>query len=459
MVSNSQNDNNKIRVIQYLGSKLRIIDNINDEIKEIADEGSVVCDLFSGSGVVSNKLAQNYTVYANDIQEYSKLITKVLLCIDKNKINTLTFKDIVDTSYYKNNLNKLNKIFEEPLKYEKEILENNDYDKFAELNELGVFYDKSELENENIDMAKKIFGRSIEIFDLEKINEIAKTREYYALFSIYYSNGYFSLQQSIEIDSLRYALDNMLKNKEIDQYTYDMLLVCLLHSVSEVVSSVGKNFAQPIKVTNKDGEIKDFAIKRCIKDRKLKIKDYFQPMLENLETLNVCADNNKVFSKDAIKLLDIDEMKDVDLFYLDPPYTIDHYSRFYHILETLVKYDYPKLEKKTYLGKKRIMNGRYRDDRFQSNFSIPSKGLDEFKELIGKIKKLKADIVLSYSDSDQDLDTRKRVVNKEDLISILKDNYSSVEVKSLNHRYRKLSHKTSNRKEINNSEMLIICRD
>ncbi|MDU1022887.1 MAG: DNA adenine methylase [Peptoniphilus harei] len=457
-INKNELTNKEIRVIQYLGSKLKIVDNISYEIKKIIDEGSVVCDLFSGSGVVSNKLAQDFIVYANDIQEYSKLITKVLLCVDKNKTNSITYKDIIDSSYYRFNISKLSRIFEKPLKYEKDIFESKDYKKFAELNELGVFYDKSELDNKNKKIADEIFGESLGIFNLNKIKEISTTKEYYALFSIYYSNGYFSLQQSIEIDSIRFALDKMLENKVVDQYTYELLLVCLLHSVSEIVSSVGKNFAQPIKVTDKNGKIKDFAVKRCMRDRGLKIEEYFQTMLTTLESLNVSSDNNKVFSEDSTKLLDLEEMKNVNLFYLDPPYTIDHYSRFYHVLETLVKYDYPCLEEKVFKGEKRIMNGRYRDDRFQSKYSIPSKGLAEFKELIEKIGKLDADIVLSYSDSDDNLDTRKRVVSKDELISILKENYSFVEVKNLNHRYRKLSHKSSNRKELNNSEMLIICK-
>jgi adenine-specific DNA-methyltransferase len=45
--------------------------------------------------------------------------------------------------------------------------------------------------------------------------------------------------------------------------------------------------------------------------------------------------------------------------YADPPYAPVHYSRFYHALETLVKYDYPAIEHK----------GRYRIDRHQSPFS------------------------------------------------------------------------------------------
>ena len=104
------------------------------------------------------------------------------------------------------------------------------------------------------------------------------------------------------------------------------------------------------------------------------------------------------------------------------------------------------------------MNGKYRDDRFQSNYCIPSKGYDEFERLISKIHSLGARIVMSYSEDDSDKDTRKRVINKQELVEMLKKYYTNVCVKNLKHRYKKLSAKDNNRKEMNNSELLIICR-
>ena len=66
--------------------------------------------------------------------------------------------------------------------------------------------------------------------------------------------------------------------------------------------------------------------------------------------------------------------------------------------------------------------------------------------------------MLSYSDDDSEKDTRKRVVSKKELINILNKYYKSVSVKTIDHRYRKLSAKNDNRKEMNNGELLIICK-
>jgi len=48
-------------------------------------------------------------------------------------------------------------------------------------------------------------------------------------------------------------------------------------------------------------------------------------------------------------------------WYLDPPYTADQYSRFYHLLETLARGDRPGIDS---------VKARYRSDRFRSAFSL-----------------------------------------------------------------------------------------
>ena len=153
------------------------------------------------------------------------------------------------------------------------------------------------------------------------------------------------MQQCIEIDSLRKAIDELAKQDLYASKDKQVLLVCLLHALSETVSSVGKNFAQPIKVIDGKGNIKKFAINRCMRDRKLHIEDSFHSILNEINAdRELLSKDNSVYKLDALKFLDEVNLSQVQTFYLDPPYTIDHYSRFYHVLETLVEYDYPELE-------------------------------------------------------------------------------------------------------------------
>lgn len=451
----SINVKEKIRVIQYLGSKVNILDAIEKEIKKITPEHGTVVDLFSGTGVVSSYLADSYRVIANDVQEYSSLITGVLI---KNSRSLIGYDDLINSEAYKNNKDELCKYFKDILEYEQQVIENNDTELLAKLCECNVFYNGENISDTSRDELKKIFGESINMFTDESIEKFKNDRDIYALFTLYYSNSYFSVEQCIEIDSIRKAIDMIETNSTENSVTKKILMVCLLHAVSEIVSSVGKNFAQPIKVVDGSGKIKTFAINRCMRDRKLKIEDPFKEMLEILNRRRkIYSDSNKAYTLDSFEAIEITEIKAADTFYLDPPYTIDHYSRFYHVLETLVKYDYPILEEKKYNGKIYLMNGRYRNDRFQSNYCIPSKGKMEFEKLIETISSTGANIIMSYSDSDDNQDTRKRVVSKVELMELLKKNYPNVKMRNISHRYRKLSSKNSNRKELDDGELLFIC--
>ena len=45
------------RTLNYLGSKFRLLDFIEENILKVTKEGEGVCDLFAGSGCVSYKLS------------------------------------------------------------------------------------------------------------------------------------------------------------------------------------------------------------------------------------------------------------------------------------------------------------------------------------------------------------------------------------------------------------------
>lgn len=97
---------------------------------------------------------------------------------------------------------------------------------------------------------------------------------------------------------------------------------------------------------------------------------------------------NRIFQEETTHLLErLSWLKTrPGIVYADPPYTSDHYSRYYHLYDTLLKYDYPDA----------IGIGRYRSDRFISDFSIKTKILAAMNRLISNTAKLGARLVLSY---------------------------------------------------------------
>ena len=72
------------QIITYIGNKRRIINYITDKIKDILKElntdKAVICDLFSGSGVVARNLKQfSSRLYVNDLEKYSSIINECYL--------------------------------------------------------------------------------------------------------------------------------------------------------------------------------------------------------------------------------------------------------------------------------------------------------------------------------------------------------------------------------------------
>ncbi len=74
------------------------------------------------------------------------------------------------------------------------------------------------------------------------------------------------------------------------------------------------------------------------------------------------------------------------VIYADPPYSRAQYSRYYHLLETLVLYDYPDCNDK----------GRYRADRVQTAFSLKSKVIAAMDAFFGAAAQTGGKLYLSY---------------------------------------------------------------
>ena len=68
-----------VKTVHYLGSKARMLSPIKRYIDELTHGNGRICDLFCGSGVVSEYLLQQYDVLAVDIQNYSKVYCEARL--------------------------------------------------------------------------------------------------------------------------------------------------------------------------------------------------------------------------------------------------------------------------------------------------------------------------------------------------------------------------------------------
>ena len=103
--------------------------------------------------------------------------------------------------------------------------------------------------------------------------------------------------------------------------------------------------------------------------------------------------NHKIIVEDYISCLN--NLEERTTVYADPPYCLVHYSRFYHILETMVLYDYPEIQTKNGM----YVKGRYRVDRHQSPFCIRTQVQKAFDDMFSVVKRKNNSLVLSYSDT------------------------------------------------------------
>ena len=456
-------NNNKFkepfRPIQYLGSKLKLVNEIS-EIIESNKTSNTVCDIFSGSGVVSHYLANKNNVVSIDIQYYSKIITSALT--DGVKFTEDEINDFINDSINNNSIFELNKIYEPLISLENKLLESKleseiDKLKFAEFVENCSVY--SYLNSDIINIKNKetsLVDEHLLKFK-ERFNETPEFIKNISYCSLYFGGVYFSFKQAVLIDALLFKINN-LKNDNPEKYT--TLLAALLSTLSEIVSTVGKQFAQPMKLTDKNNKPKNLLASRTYKDRNYEVLLIFKKYISEYSKYCFSNANNKAFAMDFNDYLNTTS-DNIGCFYADPPYTIDHYSRFYHILETISLYDYPELAKmnKSNSGNV-IMKGLYRLDRYQSPFCIPSKVKEAFDKLFKGTSKFNCPLLLSYSPFEDKTDNRPRLLTIDEIILLGKKYYNNIRIIELKeHKHKKLNKNENNSETIRNGEVMILFKN
>jgi len=432
------------RAIHYLGSKLRMLEFIKSVADDEDPSQGAICDLFSGSGAVSQVFSASRRVIAVDIQEYSKVICTALL-------NPCSDKGVIDYGS-KIRLSPIRETLEEALQtlisYEKHITQAGQKDNdeaVCNFLESGSLY--TAIEESPSDCLP-----GLRVALKKAINSICNLDCRRPLASIYFGGIYFSFEQAVHIDVI---LEEIKKAPEKFQNT---LLAALVSTASDIVNTVGKQFAQPIRPRNRNGQVKPNLLKQLSKDRTLNVFDIFESWLEKYSNIQQSVVGHEVHRMDYKEALD-DISDDVRIVYADPPYTRDHYSRFYHALETLCLQDYPEISKTNIGGALRLSRGLYRFERHQSPFCIKSKAPGEFVNLFDKVSRKGKILMLSYSPYDKAVKSHPRVMELEQLVSIAKKYFKYVNKHSPGvFVHSKLNHTEKHLEASNTSEIVLVCR-
>ena len=408
----SQSSIDIFRPIHYLGSKLRVVSQINEIVSELyTNKSSVVCDLFSGSGTVSNYLASSFPVLANDIQEYSKIINMALLCEDSSSLDIESFIEQINKSSF----NELTEIWNPIINLEShyhELSMHGDSEGLCEIIEKGSYaaYKDSELVSTEIkktfsDIENRLKNSNFELSDM--------------IATSYFGGVYFSYTQALQLDII---LNEIKLAPEKHKNT---LKAALLSTSSDIVNTIGKHFAQPIRPRTKEGKPKKYLAKSINKDRTISVIDSFASKLSIFKSTRNNSDKNSVVKKDFIDVLKND-ISENSVIYADPPYTRDHYSRFYHVLETLSIQDTPAISTTTIRGATTPSRGIYREDRHQSPFCIKSQAPKAFDHLFRLSSQKNSSLIISYSPFDKDKAAHPRVMDIDNIISIGKKYYKNI---------------------------------
>lgn len=417
---------NTINTIQYLGSKKELLYWLVPFIESNTEKGDTILDVFAGTGSVGYALKHRNIIYSNDVQHYSYTINKAIL-------GSYDLKDL--------------KKHEEQFKRHYSANFNFLMEKIGSIveKEQIFFHDKKDVNFDDYrlwcDNTPYRYGTKVtedsEFYPLQLlIDKIDFYKEQFSLlFVSYSSNAYFGVKQCIEIDSIRYAIEKL--PKEIR----DIFLTALMSVMSYTVTST-THFAQYLKVKDQR-TFEDIVSKRKQDVNKLFWEKLYYLVTE-LEKPGF-SDDNKVFNCDYKELFSNKEIKNnsIKLIYADPPYFKEHYSRYYHLIESLVLYNYPELTFNNRINA--VTVGRYPVDRTVSDFGKKSLASKAFEILVEKSRGKEASLFISYSNNS--------IVQLDDIIEICSKYYDDVSIKSLNY-----SHSKQGRKETSKVlEYLIMC--
>lgn len=422
------------RPIHYLGSKLRLVGSIRRLVSSIGHSGDTVCDLFAGSGTAAVALAADHNVIAADIQEYSRVLCSALLQparTDEREAQTVIREAARLESDLEESLAPI-------LELEEQALANTGSapSLLCDLAEHGSLLIPP-VTNDRLSRALNDTNIRVQRYS----SALVVTR--------YFGGAYFSYRQALQLDCLLQAIGRLQGNVQ------DTYLAAVLSTASTVVNSVGKQFAQPMRPRRKDGTIKAHVVRQMRRDRCLDSRSIFRDWLTRYRQLPL-AQGHRVIRGDYRDVLG--GLKDVSVVYADPPYTRDHYSRFYHVLETIALRDAPTISATNLMGPRDASRGMYREHRHQSPFCIKSQAAIAFRELFERCRGLGASVLVSYSPFVKD--GHPRLMTVEGIEQIAKQYYRHVRAEAV----QRLTHSKLNKSELHlhasaDAEVFLVCQN
>lgn len=343
-------------VVRYMGTKRHMADHVRDTVADLKPAGRVV-DLFSGVGSVAESLRDTASVVTNDALSFTASLSRARFTGPRRRSSS---QQVVERllPVYEMRLHELEQMYALELKSEIEALKGSRADLLIYIN------------------GAKHVGNSASCRRAAKSAAEASGTGHYELASLYFSAGYFSLRQAIELDAARAAIDSDMRLEE-----RDWMIAAWIASASVLANAPGHT-AQYLRPNSASAHT------RIVRTWSRSLWDEFVIALDTVSQVGSekWRKNNSVYVGDALDLVSTGELRDIGAVYADPPYTKDQYSRYYHVYETLYRYDYPNSSGM----------GRNRSDRFTTGFSLKSAVVSSFHDLCRNVSRMRVPLVISY---------------------------------------------------------------
>lgn len=307
----------------YMGSKRTLGPFIVESLRSVLQPNDIILDLMCGSGAASKALSYRWRTIAADALEFCVTLARGLGAGYSVKQATQTLDFL--TGHVREHARKLEGLATKLVKSETEFF-------YAELDDETI--------RRYIDFARETprYPEGGKAGDWYPVAEVDIRRDKpketpYCLVTAYFANVYFGMRQSIEIDSIRYAIDRLDPGAD-----RDFALAALVAACSQLGSGYAGQFAQPVNLTltkapsviakRSQSVFQEFSV------RFMALAAESEKSVHEITTLRGSSDD---------VIADVSQWRSnrPQAVYLDAPYTREEYSRYYHVLETIVRYSYP----------------------------------------------------------------------------------------------------------------------
>jgi adenine-specific DNA-methyltransferase len=316
------------RTAYYMGTKRELGPFLVEALTAVLPDHGVVLDLMCGSGAASGAFCRSWRTYASDAQTFSRLLAVVQGGgYSHSRVASYLPELLVNA---RRNERELQSRLGGLLLRESELCHSDLTPDLVDQFRHYVAEVQSHLakgDGENIVLAGDVSQRLI-----------GAGRLPYELFSTYFSTVFFGLRQAIEIDSLRFAIEQV-ENVADRKWALGALLV----ATSVRATTYAAHFAQP--PIRDHAQISLARVGRVLETWAGSIYHEFAARLNHLSHQSESAQFPVEIVAgpwaSALEEFGGTVAEQPVVVYLDAPYTREEYSRYYHVLETLVRYDYP----------------------------------------------------------------------------------------------------------------------